>query len=266
MHASQLRDEGKVDEAVAEFEGLADDTLDPLDKAGLLINAGNTLTSIRKTKLAKEKLDSVLSIIAGLGKADDAVYDRYRLASISILAAYEEANICNAEGRKEEALAKIEMLESRFSAEFRGPDHRGGYEMVRAEHGILLADLGRWKEALPILEEAESFERHRGLIKFYLGHTYIASKAYVEGVEKLKEALAMTLPPELEGRAHCDLGVAYHKLEHYTEAKVEFERYAGRIDSYYMPAAELWHWLDVTCQHLKLWGEAKRYAQLAKTS
>lgn len=135
-------------------------------------------------------------------------------------------------------------------------------EMAQARRGFLLADLGRWKEALPILEEAESFEGRRSEILFYLGHCYVSGGDYSKAKGKIIEALRLGLPRNLEFRAHCELGMAYYRLKDYAQAKLEFERCATNGDPEYIKQAQIWMRLENTCRYLGLKEDADRYASL----
>jgi tetratricopeptide (TPR) repeat protein len=89
---------------------------------------------------------------------------------------------------------------------------------------FVLADLGRWKEALPILEAIQSRQEYREGIAFYLGHCHASAHEYKKAKPHFVEALKLGLPPNLEYRAHYELGVVYFALGGYAQAKIEFEK------------------------------------------
>lgn len=62
---------------------------------------------------------------------------------------------------------------------------------------------------------------------------------------------------------HCALGKAYHKLEDYTQAKLELEKGARMAGPSYIRQAQLWKWLEITCRH---WGLTQEAEQLRATS
>jgi tetratricopeptide (TPR) repeat protein len=260
--ACKLRDQGQLDEAVQEFINIAQETSDPTDKAGVLLNAATIFKSVGKFDLALETMSQVKAIVSNLGLSEQQSSEDDRKVWLQMAVGFEEAEILQMQGKRDEALAKFERLESQFSTYLHTATHRNDYEMIRSRRGFLLADLGRWKEALPILEEIDSSPEQKGLISFYLGSAYAASGQDSRSSEKLAQAIRLHLPPHLEFRAHCTLGKAYHKLERYAQAKVELEKCVETADPEYIRQAEIWTWLEATCRHLGLKDEAARYAQM----
>jgi len=229
-----------------------------------VLYAAASLRAAGEFELARQQLSSIRQILPSLTVLDQDSSTDERRVWLEIAIAFEEADIDRTEGRTEEALARFQDLLSRFAAQLRQPTYHSDYEMVQTRRAFLLADLGRWVEALPILEQAESYEQSKESTYFYLGYCYVAVGDYVKGEVKLKKALSLGLPPHLEYRAHCALGQAYHKLEDYAQAKLELEKGAGMADSSYIRQAQLWKWLEITCRHLGLTQEAEHYAQLAR--
>lgn len=265
-HACQLKEKGKLKESFEEFTKLADDSEDPIDKAGAVLYAAASLKMAGEFKLAKQQLNTVRGILANLPHLGKDTSTDERTVWLGIAVGFEEADVYRAEGQTEQALAKFRDVLSRFAVQLHQPSYRSDYEMIQTRHAFMLADLGRWDDALPILEEAESFEQDKGAINFYLGYCYVAIGDNAKGEQKLRKSLEMGLPPHFEYRAHCALGKAYHKLEDYAQAKLELEKGARTADPSYIRQAELWKWLEVTCRNLGLKDEAEHYAKLARPS
>lgn len=264
--ACRLKDGGKPREAYEEFIRVAHAAHDPLDKAGALLYAAASLKAAGDFALAKQQLNSIGLILANLPAVDRDTSDDERRVWLEIAIAFEEADIYRTEGRTEEALTRFEYILVRFTAQLRQPGYQSDYEMTQTRRAFLVADLGRWTEALPLLEQAESYEQAKESILFYLGYCYVAVGDYVRGEEKLRKSLSRGLRPDLEYRAHCALGKAYHKLEDYAQAKIELERGVQMADPSYIRQAQLWKWLEITCRHLGLTIEAEHYAQLTRPS
>jgi len=55
LRACQLRDDGHLREAVDEFHRIANDTEDPIDKAGVLVNAATTLKALGEFDQARRQ-------------------------------------------------------------------------------------------------------------------------------------------------------------------------------------------------------------------
>lgn len=261
LKACQLREDGKLREAIDEFYRIAEDTEDPVDKAGVLLNVATTLQALGQYDQAREQLSTARSIVAPL---DDSNIER--LLQLKVGLAFEEADILSYEGNLEKALAQFDLLLKNYDKELKEPELRKTYEMIQARRGFILADLGRCKEALPILEEAKSFEGRKAEISFYLGHCYVASRDYSKGAEKLLEALRIGLYERLAYRAHCELGIVHFRLKDYAQAKLEFEKCAETADKEYMQQAQIWKWLENTSRVLGFKDEADRYSRLTTPS
>jgi tetratricopeptide (TPR) repeat protein len=176
---------------------------------------------------------------------------------------FEEADICSYEGKLDEALAKFDLLLKKYGQKLKEPELRESYEMTQARRGFILADLGRCEEALPVLEEAEFFEERKAETHFYLGHCHVAGREYAKARGKLIEALRLGLPPRLEYRAHCELGIVHYRLKDYEQAKVEFEKSAETADEEYIRQAQIWKWLESTSRALGLKDQVEHYSKMA---
>jgi tetratricopeptide (TPR) repeat protein len=266
-YACQLKEDGKFTESFKEFVRLAGDTEEPTDKAAAFLYAAASLKMAGQFEPARQQLNEVKAILATSSiQGSKDIFPVERTQWLELAVAFEEADTYRAESRTEEALARFQDLLSRFAVQVRQPSYRADYEMIQTRRAFLLADLGRWGDALSLLEEAESFEQTEGSINFYQGYCYVAIGNNAKGEQKLRKSLEMGLPPYLEYRAHCALGKAYHKLEDYTRAKAELEKGAQTADPAYIRQAQLWKWLEVTCLHLGLKDEAEHYARLARPS
>jgi tetratricopeptide (TPR) repeat protein len=266
-HACQLKQAGELREAYEEFVALASGCKDPIDKAGALLYAELCLKDAGDLKAANLQLNAVRDILGHSYPSDDGTSADNRAVWLGIAIGFEEADLCRMEGRSEEALVKFQNLLSQFAVQLHQPNYRSDYEMIQVRCGMILADLGRWSEALPILQQADSVEQPGSstvLIDFYLGSCYVAVGDLVQGVLKLRKSLEGMLPSSLEYRAHSSLGKAYYNLGDYAQAKEELEKATQTGDPSYIRDARLWRWLEATCQHLGLKDEADRYRQLAQ--
>jgi tetratricopeptide (TPR) repeat protein len=266
LKACQLREEGKLREAIDEFFRIVEVTEDPIDKAGVLVYAAATLRELGDYDDAMQQLSVAKNFVRSFGDSRSNLTSDYRLRQLEVLLDFEEADIWRFMGRNEEALAKFNASLKKYGESLHEPEFRDMYEMIQTRRAFLLADLGRWKESLPILEETESSEELREGTLFYLGHCYLSARDYVRAEEKLIEALRLGLPKNLEYRAHCELGMVYASLGNYTQAKSEFEKSTEKADAGYIKQAQLWKRLEAVCRGLGLKDEADRYARLAMPS
>ncbi len=263
LNACQLRDEGKFIEAYNEFIQIAESTPDPLDKAGALLYAANTLEMSGQCEAATTKLSAVRALMEDYPKSERDE----RFAALELFFDFEDANLFWLRGENPEAaLRRFEAVLRKHTLPSKDPRARDFYEGIQTRRAFVLADLGRWKEALPILEGITSPQGYKEGIAFYLGHCYVEAGDYHRAEEKLTEALKLGLPSHLEYCAHCELGTTYYHLENYARAKEEFEKGAEQADASYIKQSQVWKWLEMTCRALGLKAEAEHYARMALPS
>jgi len=266
QHACELVDEGKYTEAYHEFIQLAENTPDPLERAWPLIYAANTLQTLGRQEAATAQLSAARTLIEEQ-RASRSASDEMFAAAESFLD-FEDAHLSWLRGDNlEAALNKFDAALTKHRSALKDPRARGRYEAIQIRRAFILADLGRWKESLPVLEEIKSPQEYVEGIAFYLGHCYLTAHDYIKAEQKLTEALSLGgLPLSLEYRAHCELGMAYYQLQDYRQAKRELEKCAAKADESYLKGGTIWKYLEATCRALKLKDEADHYASLARPS
>lgn len=264
-NARRLRDERKFVEAYNEFIQIAEGTPDPLHKAGVLLHAAHTLEISGQYEAATSQLSTLRTLIEDHARTK-SVRDE-RLPPLEFFLDFEEANLLWLRGDDPEAtLNRFEAALKKHRAVLKDPLSGDLYEATQIRRAFILADLGRCKEALPILEEIKSPQEYREGVAFYLGHCYLAADEYEKAEEKLTQALKLGLPGHLEYRAHCALGMVYYNLRDYSKAKQELEKGAEKADADYIKQSHIWKWLEFTCRLLGLKADADHYARLANPS
>jgi tetratricopeptide (TPR) repeat protein len=272
LHACQLRDEGKLTEAYNEFSHLAENTADPLDKAGALLYAANTLEMSGQIEAATTKVKEVRALMEEYSPPMSLRDEKF--AALELFLDYEDANLLWLRGENPDAALnqfdaalKKHRLDAALKKDGLAPKDlhsRDFYESIQIRRAFILADLGRWKEALPILEAIKSPQEYREGVAFYLGHCYLAAHDYISAEQKLTEALRLGgLPRSLEYRAHCELGMTYYNLKDYAKAKEELEKGAQMADATYVRESQIWRWLELTCRALGAKTEAE-YARMSR--
>jgi len=265
LSACELVNEGKYTEAYDEFIQLAENTPDPLEKAWPLLYAANTLQALGQEEAATAQLSAARTLIEKHRPSSPAKDEKFAAAELFL--DFEDANFLWLRGGNHEAaLNKFDAALKKHTLTLKNPGSRGLYEAIQIRRAFILADLGRWKEALPILEGITSPQEYEEGIACYLGHCYVEAGDYDRAKEKLTEAIRLGLPNHLEYRAHFELGVAYYHLENYRKAKEEFEKGADKADPSYIKESQIWKWLEVTCRALGLKGEAEHYAHMTTPS
>lgn len=265
-NALALRDAGKYEEAAGLFLQLAKDADNLFEKAGMLLNATHALKGSGRFDLARNQLDLARQLLAlpsgtALTGADDQ--NRRRLV---IGAELEAARISAEERKLQEAMASLDSILANHQPELRSPAFADIYWAIQRDRGFRLADLGSFAEASQILEQVDSSDPHDRWTLFYLGYCYHYMDKYAAANEKLEGAISLHLLPDLEGQAHCLLGVGHYQLGDYRKAKLEFETGVKTAPTGYIKQAGIWRWLECACVGLGLRAEAERYGRLARSS
>jgi len=152
QHACELVDEGKYTEAHHEFIQLAESTPDPFERAWPLIYAANTLQGLGQQEAATAQLSAARTLIEEQ-RASRSASDEMFAAAESFLD-FEDANLSWLRGDNlEVALNRFDTALTKHRSALKDPRARGLYEAIQIRRAFILADLGRWKESLPLLEE-----------------------------------------------------------------------------------------------------------------
>jgi tetratricopeptide (TPR) repeat protein len=264
-HAIQTKQSGKPRDAYEEFVTIASMCQDPIDKAGALLYAEFCLKDAGDFEAAQLQLEAVADLVRSSDNSADATDEDDRIMWLRIALRLEEADFSRLQGRPAEALTKFQNLLAQFSVPLHQPQYNSDYKMILVRLGFTLADLGKWSDALPLLQEEEVAESGAAsaLFNFYLGTCYVGVGDLSKGVLRLRESLQGFLPTSLEYRAHSSLGKAYFNLGEYRLAKTELEKASETSNPAYIREAHLWKWLEAASRHLGLNDEANRYSQLA---
>lgn len=273
LKACHLRDAGKLTEAYREFIEVAEGASDPLDKAGALLYACNALEMAGQIEDATSTLREAQALMEDC-RHESRVNEKH--AAFELFLDYEAANLLwlrggNAQAALNEFDATIKKhhlgaMVNKHDLIPKEAHSHGFYESIQIRRAFILADLGRWKEAMPILEEIESPQEYKEGIAFYLGHCYSCAHDYNKAIDCLSQALKLGLPKQLEYRAHCELGVTLYHLGEYAQAKAEFEKGVQIADAQYIKESQIWKWLEHTCRALGLKSEAEEYARMQNPS
>lgn len=159
--AVALRDAGREEDALREFESLAKLESDAMAKGSLLANQATSLWRLGRLKEARQRLSEAIMYWPN-------VYTEHL-----------DACLAREEGNRKEALHKLTRFlknhgDLRQSSD---PDDRHIYFDALATVGFCFYELGRYAEAVDPLEEALSFfkedDDRRKKISFFAGCCYL---------------------------------------------------------------------------------------------
>lgn len=220
--ACELVAQERYVEAYHEFMQLAENTADPLEKAWPLLYAVNTLQTLEREEAATNQLSSVRQLIEKHRTPHSAKDEKFVPAEI-FLDFVDAVILSRRRGSEEAVLARFDAVLHKHEQALKNERARGLYEGIQIRRAFILADLGHWKEALPILKGIKSPEEYKEGVAFCLGHCYVCAGEYGKAKPYLVEALGLGLPLHLEYRARFELGIVYMALGGYARAKIEFE-------------------------------------------
>ena len=251
-HAVELRDAGKVEEALGEITALAQSTPDPEAKATLLLNEARCYRLLGRLPEAKEHL---------------ALARRVMPKTEGLLYLLEEDAILHwHEGDRATALKILDGLHAQYGRYLIPGGHEELSMRVESSRGMLLAELGRYSEAAPLLEH--SFESNspgidKEAVLHDLGLSYLQLGRHADARRVLERLLKEGTRADLTAHAHLYLGDAYFHERAYARAMMEFEWCLAHAGEHKIPIPYLYKWLAVTARALGMKEDAERYEKLA---
>jgi len=178
LHACELVDAGKYTDAYNEFIQLAENTPDPLERAWPLIYAANTLQTLGQEEAATAQLSAARALIETHRPSNSATNEMFAAAESFL--DFEDAKLIWLRGGSlEEALSRFNAALKKHRLALKDLRARGLYEAIQIRRASILADLGRRRVPLPILEEIKSPQEYREGIAFYLGHCYLSADDHI---------------------------------------------------------------------------------------
>jgi tetratricopeptide (TPR) repeat protein len=211
-HAISIRDSGDQEGALEEIRLLIQKTEDPVEKASLILNETNILSVLRKFTEAR----------ASLQRARQTSRDDWSKAH----ADYQEGLLCSLECRHEEALRSYDRILSTYPQVMADLRNRYLYEAVQLGRGTVLATLGRAKEALPLLEEALTYnvsEDRKGWVFYNLAFCFQIMKQDRKAKRAFEQARNLSSDPNCILGSRYSLGVLYAKERAWGKALLELE-------------------------------------------
>lgn len=255
QRAIELRDSGKVEEALRELTAVVESTPDPGERASVLLN-----------------VSGCHQLLGDLEKARQSWREARDIQPRDQWAAYvdvQEADILISEGNHEAALGKLNKIWVVHGELLRRTEHVDLYKRVQVERGILEAQLGHLDEAEPILDEVVSFELDDavkgdvayslGLCRFAAGALDDARKQFLTAIEKRAQEVYLV-------RAHYYLGIVYCRQGAHAWGLRELERAEVEADKGGLSKDKLYKWLSIACRFLGQGSRADRYEELAHSS
>jgi tetratricopeptide (TPR) repeat protein len=244
-----LRDSGHPEEAIAELTKLSDKEQDPLAKSIALLAIADGLVGLKHLSAARDKIRAASEILG----PNHEFYPRV---------AFKAAILDMQEKKSSEAFRNLSMILKNYEAVLRMEDHKDLWEEVQRNRGIALADLRRFREALPILEcfRSEPYERDRTL--YYLGACEFELDDFDAAKRDFQEMMSLGSDSVFGAYAHRYLGTIFFRQGQLARAKGEFEECLASPHRDKKSDINLLGWLINTCTGLNLHEDAARYRRM----
>jgi tetratricopeptide (TPR) repeat protein len=171
------------------------------------------------------------------------------------------------ENKREEGLQRLSAMLVEYSDLFKNPEAHDVYEMVQVQRAFSLVHLERKQEALPLLEEALSFQLESAVesdLHCHLGRCYHELSQDALAKEQFESANALGVTEEWQSAFHYYFGYTLYRLREFQQAKREFilclQSGAFGPEEWMRYAM-----LAATCRKLGDYSEASEYDEKAKS-
>jgi tetratricopeptide (TPR) repeat protein len=249
-----LREAGRIGDALAELDAMIESTTDPVERATLVFNKAALYSAQGSLKASRAEMDRALSIAP-----DNPL--------VRLLYDLQDASQYGLENSNSESFTRLTRTLSKHAELLKAPESKVFYQEIQHRRGLALYHLGRFPEAIPLLEESRTFDLPRQQMSdtlCILGYCHAKNKDHGRTAESLSQAIHLGLSEQWEGIAHYGLGIAYAYLGRLSESRNEFlfcEKMIARLKA---PATSLYSWLAKISAALGEKAEAERYEQLSK--
>ena len=231
---------------------LAGGTSDSETKATLLLNEARCCRLLGEIRKARECLSLARKIAP---------------QTEGLLYFWEEDAILHwHEGDRKTALGIFDRLQADYGQLLRTQQHSALDARIQGSRGMLLAELGRYSEAAPLLERAmasESAEIDKDGILHDLGLCYLQLGRRAVAKETLERLLREGVRADLMPSTRLYLGDVYFHEGAYAKAMREFEWCLAHAGEHKIPTPYLYRWLAVTAGAMGMKEDAERYDKLA---
>jgi tetratricopeptide (TPR) repeat protein len=257
--ALALRDSGRLDEAITEFRSLSAKADDKNEKASLMLNEMRCYSSLGQLTNAEHILGQIRSLAP-----DDAV--------VNVNVDFGAACLSAQRGEFKKAIVEYEQILREYVPLLARPEYRNLYEDTQQRRGIALVNLGKYAEALPVLEEATSFTtlgtEGEQETRLYLGISYNGLHEEGRAKKEFLRVIALNVKNSVEAQAHYRVGILYFTEGAFAQAKQQLEMilqtYQGDIPN--LPLKYVYEQLSRACHYLGEERNAKEYIKRSKQS
>lgn len=245
----ELRDSGRIDEAIVGLTKLADIETEPSEKATAMIAIANGFTLQNRLSDARRKLHEATGVVG----SDHAFYPRLLLA-IAVVDMNQE--------NWKDALKKLNTIIEKYKTPLELEDNKDVFEEVQRNRGIALFELNRIREALPLLQSVRSTQYQKERTLYSIAMTNFELKDHDAAILDFQELLSLHPESVYLAHAHYHLGRIYYAREQLARAKTEFEKCLTCPDRGNISDEHLLQALVFSSKGLNLQQDAARYTEM----
>ena len=250
-HALSLVQAGEFERALTEFRVLGNAAVHSESRVDSIYGELVCLTRLERPLEARQTLSVARKMFGDI----DEMQARGDLIEVQIDVLEEDWH---------HALNLLQKMFKRYGEMLLHPQLRDVFEEVQWRRGILLAAFGKFREALPLLQESLNFKSLlTGDLYFQLGRCYFDSGDREHAREALTKALAMGLDDASASTAHFNLGTIFIGQEAYAKAVEELKIAETCANRARAPKTYIYKALATSYGKLGMHDEARHYAQLA---
>jgi tetratricopeptide (TPR) repeat protein len=254
VSALRLGFEGREELALQELKTLHAEGLNDEERGWVVLYEVRFLGQLLRVSEARKRLAELSKLWGSTPEHD-------------VRMAVAEAVLYEMEGNPSQTLSRLNQIVKEYSGPWDRQDLREAYEEIQANRGRLLVNEGRWKEALPLLEETLRSEKEKsGQFYYNLGYCYFMAKKWDESERWLREALGKDLHPAIASATHFYMGRLQSRKQAFSVAIVEFQAAEKFAIESGISRKAIYAEMAAAYKNLGQMTEANRYAELARSA
>jgi tetratricopeptide (TPR) repeat protein len=254
---AELRDSGRLEDAIRESQVLLTETTDANEKASILTGVHVFYCTLGGLKEARQTLGQLKQL-------------HISEPEVLLNAEFCEPTLLIQEGRYEEGLSAFVAMLDRHSEAFKEERFRYLYEDIQCRRALTLVGLSQFKEALHTLREAVYFSFNQATdeqqVHFALGVCLEDANDIEAAKQEFIRVVGFSLKNDVEERALYRLAILHYKTGALAQAKQQLETILRDFpnQSPAVPRKQVYEGLSQTYRYLGDKANEKLYMDLAQ--
>jgi tetratricopeptide (TPR) repeat protein len=252
--AVELAEGGRWNEALSHLQALANSATEPAERADHLLSQVRCLIELRRLSEARARFAEAAELMA------DSPQTRQELS-------FCEVDLLIAEQKLERALENLEQLHKDYAAYSRVANYQSVWQAMEIRRGLVLAGLGRFREALPILETALCYDQveKNGAFHYSLARCYCERKEFEQAKRILLEGFKQGYESRTKMQAHFLLGQVHYNQGAFARALQEFEVCESQFEELGVSRKDFFLWLEYSSAALGQEDRVRKYKRMGES-